>query len=59
MATRISASVRPYTLTERDRHLVTRFSFGVDGRSVREIGPPPIGKQTIPWGLRNPSAWGT
>jgi uncharacterized protein (DUF1800 family) len=30
MATRISASVRPFTLTERDRHLVSRFSFGVN-----------------------------
>jgi uncharacterized protein (DUF1800 family) len=30
MATRISASVRPYVLTEKDRHLVSRFSFGVD-----------------------------
>lgn len=30
MATRISASVRPYALTEKDRHLVSRFSFGVN-----------------------------
>lgn len=37
MATRISASVRPSMLTEKDRHLVSRFSFGVDEATTMAV----------------------
>ena len=61
MATRISASVRPYTLTERDRHLVTRFSFGVDEQltaAVRAAGGAErwFATQLTPTSVADPSA---
>lgn len=61
MATRISASVRPYTLTERDRHLVTRFSFGVDEQltaAVRAAGGAErwFATQLSPTSVADPSA---
>ena len=37
MATRPSAAVRPALLSERDRHLVSRFSFGLDEDLVATV----------------------
>ena len=37
MATRISAYVKPYVLPERDRHVVSRFSFGANEELVTAV----------------------
>lgn len=37
MATRLSAAVRPYVLSESNRHLPSRFSFGIDESRVAEV----------------------
>ena len=34
---RLSAALRPAVLTEKDRHVVSRFSFGVDEALVSEV----------------------
>lgn len=35
--TRISASVKPYVLSEKDRHVASRFSFGVNEQLVTAV----------------------